>query len=133
MKTIQVRLSKFQREELSHKLGVMREGFDNDDGTVEEGYMAHHYNFQHIDELEAMDAKVSESPNAPSRIVTLDEREARAAWGEFENAWDIAADNAGGYDDDGEYASAAKRLKQAMERIEEAAKAAGFDATEVSR
>ena len=127
MATINVRLSKFQREELSYKLDIMEEGFDNE-GNVQEGYMAHHYGFATIDDLTAMRRKVEANPTAPSRIVELDEREARAAWGEYENAWDIASGNAAYNDPDGEYKSAAKRLLQAMERITEAAAAAGFDA-----
>ena len=129
MKTINVRLSKFQREELSHKLDIMAEGFGAD-GNVEAGYMAASYGFKRSEELEAFNGKLWAKPKAPSCIVTMDEREARAAWGEFENAYDIAADNAeSDWGDDDGYASAAKRLKQAMQRIEEAATAAGFDAT----
>ncbi len=134
MKTIQVRLSKFQREELSYKIDIMREAV-RDDGTIDPdgGYMAAHYGFATGAELDAMAAKVAAQPRASSRVVELDEREARAAWGEFENAYDIAADNADGGYGAPEYVSAAKRLKQAMERVAEAAKAAGFDATRVER
>lgn len=127
MKTINVRLSKFQREELSYKLDIMEEGFA-DDGTVNDGYMAHYYGFTIIGELAAMQAKLTAVWTAPSAIVELDEREARTAWGEFENAYDIAADNAqSDGEPNGDHGRAAKRLKQAMERIEEAAAAAGFN------
>ncbi|HEY4529156.1 MAG TPA: hypothetical protein VIG97_02320 [Luteimonas sp.] len=129
MKTINVRLSKFQREELSYKLDIMAEGFDAA-GNVQAGYMAESYGFNRAEELAAMQAKVDESPKALTRIVTLDEREARAAWGEFENHYQIAFDNRGCYDgkEEQDRRRAEERYKQAMDRIAEAAAAAGFDA-----
>lgn len=128
--TIRVNLSKFHREELRHKLDIMEEGF-LDDGTADPDFAASSYGFTHIDELSAFRAKLPHDGRSVS--IEMDAREAKTAWAELENARDIALDNSGpgSWDEDGEHASAAKRLKVAMDRIEDAAKSAGFDATEM--
>lgn len=117
-----VRLTQFQREEIRYKIDVMREGFD-DNGDVQKGYMAHHYGFAREEDLEAMYAKLSVKINAPSLIVDLEPREAHAAWGELENCYDIASENAGYFEGHPEargYASDARRYKDGMERIAKA-------------
>lgn len=116
---IKVRLSKFQRDELSHKLDIMLEGFDGYTGLVLEGYMAHHYGFTTINELETLQAKVDVNPKAPSRIIEFTTREAVVALGELENAYDIATDNAA-YTEEAGCINDARKLKQAVERFKEA-------------
>ena len=118
MNTKPVRLTKFQRSELFYLLNdVMSEGFDEAGNTLE-GFMAHSYGWVNVAEFDAFVEKLGEKRTAPSLVIDMTEREARCAWGEYENRYDIDINNV---DEPGdEYDRAATKMKDAMTRIESA-------------
>lgn len=119
MNTKPVRLTKFQCNELYYLLkDIMSEGFDEETGETLEGYMADFYQWANQDEFDIFVAKLGKNINAPSRIIEMTEREAVCAYGEFDNRWDIDSHNVEEPGD--EYDRAAKKMVDAMRRVQQA-------------
>ncbi|WEM34519.1 hypothetical protein [Xanthomonas phage X1] len=110
-----VRLTKWQRGEMSFLVSVMEEGFD-DNGDVMEGYIAQGYGFDRAEELTDLDKKLRFKRQAGSLEVELNIREARTIWHEFDNRLDIELSNSCSSND--EHGRAYRKLKDGMARLE---------------